>query len=292
MAGLERRRLPGDGIEVDALVGGSGPPLLLLHGYPQTRMVWRGVAAQLMNHFTLVIPDLRGYGRSDKPRDDPANQTYSKRTMARDQMATMAALGYRRFSVAGHDRGGRVAYRLALDHPEAVERLAVIDIVPTAQVFDAGMPVAMGLFHWAFLAQPYPLPERMLEASGDLFATHLFERWAAPGFRFDPVVLQDYLACMAQPESIHASCADYRAAWAVDRLDDLADRGQRKITQPLCVLWGNQGASHQNDPIAVWREWAEQPTGRGLPVGHFVPDEAPSDTAAALRDFFLQRSGA
>lgn len=250
-------------------------------------MIWRTIALELVSDFTLVIPDLRGYGRSDKPSDDAAHQTYSKRVMALDQIATMSALGFDRFCVAGHDRGGRVAYRLALDRPEAVERLAVIDIVPTADVFAAGLAAGMNLFHWSFLAQPFPLPEQLLEGRTDIFLKHLFARWTKPGFEFNPEAMLDYLACARDPASIHAGCADYRAAWAVDRLHDLEDRDRRKITQPLRVLWGEHGATGDNTALRVWSEWAETCSGRGMPAGHFVPEEAADETASDLREFFL-----
>lgn len=285
--GFERRRLPGDGVTIDALVGGSGPPLLLLHGYPQTRLAWRAVACELARHFTLVIPDLRGCGRSDKPPDDAGHQTYSKRRMARDQMATMAALGFQRFFVAGHDRGGRVAYRLALDHPDAVERLAVIDIVPTADVFEGTAASAMALFHWSFLAQPHPLPEQLLEGRTNEFLAHLFSRWTAPGFAFEPVSMHDYLECFRDPATVHATCSDYRAAWAVDRHHDLQDRNaNRTIGQPLQVLWGDHGTADATGPMRIWNAWAAHASGQAIRAGHFVPEEAPTETAAALRDFF------
>jgi haloacetate dehalogenase len=285
--GFERRRLPGDGITIDALVGGSGPPLLLLHGYPQTRMAWRAVAPELARHFTLVIPDLRGCGRSDKPVDDAGHQTYSKRRMARDQVATMAALGFARFFVAGHDRGGRVAYRLALDHPEAVERLAVIDIVPTVDVFEGTAASAMALFHWSFLAQPHPLPEQLLAGRTDAFLAHLFSRWTAPGFVFEPASMHDYLQCFQDPATVHATCSDYRAAWAVDRHHDQQDRDARRtLGQPLQVLWGSHGTANAAGPMPIWNAWAAHATGQAIRAGHFVPEEAPAETAAALRHFF------
>jgi pimeloyl-ACP methyl ester carboxylesterase len=200
--GFARRKLPGDGLTIDGLVGGSGPPLLLLHGYPQTRMAWRAVALRLASHFTVVVPDLRGYGRSDKPTDDEAHQTYSKRAMARDQIAAMSALGFPCFFVAGHDRGARVAYRLALDEPEAVKRLCVIDIIPTADVIDAGAAAAINFFHWTFLAQPFPLPERILEGRTDAFLKYLFAKWTAPEFRFAPGCRITFIASWIQPASM------------------------------------------------------------------------------------------
>lgn len=291
ISGFERRKLPGDGVAIDALVGGSGPALLLLHGYPQTRMAWAAVAARLSSRFTLVIPDLRGYGRSDKPRDDTEHRTYSKRVMARDQIASMSALGFKRFCVAGHDRGGRVAYRLALDFPDAVERVAVLDIVPTAEVFAATAASAMSLFHWSFLAQPYPLPERVLAHTCEFFLRHLFRRWTAPEFQFHPTAMRDYLASGTVPAAIHAACADYRAGWAVDRLNDLTDKGRRRVAQPLLVLWGEHGAatSPSPSPLEVWKDWADQCSGRAVPSGHFLPEEAPEDVAEEFSTFFLGR---
>ena len=215
--GFERRRTPGHQVEIDALVGGSGPPLLLLHGYPQTRLIWKGLAPRLASHFTLVMPDLRGYGRSAKPAGDPGHTRYAKRTMALDQVATMRALGFERFSVAGHDRGARVAYRLALDHPESVDRLAVLDIIPTAEVW-AGVTAESAVvgYHWYLLAQPTPLPERLIGGDPEAFLRWTLSSWAGKGFVFDPDALADYIACFAEPACIHATCEDYRAGWTVD----------------------------------------------------------------------------
>jgi haloacetate dehalogenase len=239
--GFARRRLPGDGVEIEALVGGSGPPLLLLHGYPQTRVMWRAVAPQLAERYTLVVPDLRGYGRSDKPRGDAMHEAYSKRVVARDQAATMRALGFERFAVAGHDRGGRVAYRLALDHPEVVSALAVLDILPTADVWArASSDAAMRMWHWFFLARPAPLPERLIGADPEFFLRTLLQSWAGKGFIFDPDSMADYVACFSDPWSIHASCEDYRAGWSVDRVHDEADRGVRKVAAPLLAVWSEE----------------------------------------------------
>lgn len=288
--GFTARRLPGEGVEIDALVGGSGPPLLLLHGYPQTRLIWRRVATALLDSFTLVLPDLRGYGRSDKPAGDPAHVLYSKRQMARDQLAGMKALGFERFSVAGHDRGGRVAYRLALDSPEAVEHLIVLDIVPTLDVWNAGCQSSIGLFHWSFLAQPAPLPEMLLEQRHAQWMEWLFKRWSAPGFQFDADAMADYLHCGSEPAAIHAACEDYRAGWAIDRVHDQEDSDSgRRIAASTLVLWGREGAAHNTKPLEKWQRWTRKVTGEALPGGHFVPEEAPVETARAIKQFMLSR---
>ena len=286
ITGLERRRLPGDGIEIDALVGGSGPPLLLLHGYPQSRLMWKTLVPVLLPHFTLVVPDLRGYGRSDAPPDPAGTGLYSKRVVARDQIATMNGLGWDRFYVAGHDRGARAAYRMAFDHPAAVEKLAVIDVVPTAEVFQSGFAAGMNLFHWSFLSQPHPLPEQLLEGRGALFVRHLFERWTKDNFHFDPEALQDYLFWAGRSDNVHATCADYRAAWHHDQHHDREDLECGKITCPVRVIWGNAGATGGATPLDVWRNWAENCSGLGLPTGHFVPEEAPEEVAQDLIAFF------
>jgi haloacetate dehalogenase len=286
ISGFEQRRLPGHGIEIDALVGGSGPPLLLLHGYPMTRVTWRPVAPALSEHYTVVIPDLRGYGRSDKPEGDARHELYSKRTMALDQLATMRALGFERFAVAGHDRGARVAYRLALDHPDAVASIVILDIVPTAEVWRAAnASAAMRAFNLYLLAQRRPLPETLIGASPEFYVRHLLADWAAPGFAFDPANMADYIECFSDPSSIHGACEDYRAGWTRDREMDEADRGKRKIRAPLLVLWGKEYSVAEAQPLATWREWADEVCGRELPGGHFQSEEAPAETIRAVLDF-------
>jgi haloacetate dehalogenase len=289
--GFERRRLPGHGVEIDALVGGLGPPLLLLHGYPQTRLAFRAVAPALSEHFTVVMPDLRGYGRSDKPSGDARHELYSKRTMALDQIATMRALGFSSFHVAGHDRGARVAYRLALDHPKAVDSVIVLDVVPTADVWKrANASAAVNSFHWYLLAQPKPVPETLIGADPDFFARHLLQQWAGPGFSFDPTSLTDYIECFRDPASIHATCEDYRAGWTRDREADEADRGQRKIQAPLLTLWGRDYGVAQSHPLETWREWATDVTGQELPCGHFLCEEAPAQTTRACLEFLRAKT--
>ncbi|SEG66097.1 alpha/beta fold hydrolase [Marinobacterium lutimaris] len=286
IAGFERVQVPGDGITVDALVGGEGPPLLLLHGYPQTRMIWKKVAPVLARSFTLVIPDLRGYGRSEKPLDETRPELYCKRQMARDQLATMRHLGFDSFHVAGHDRGARVAYRLAFDYPEAVKRLAVIDIIPTLDLFAASGEAFMGMFHWSFLAQPYPLPEMLLEGRADRFALALMQRWVKPGFKFDEEALEDYLLSNRNPAVVRAGCDDYRAAWLFDRLHDQESLAKGQLEMPVLALWGAAGAVGKASPLEIWARWAKDLCGEALPAGHFVPEEAPEETARALRAFF------
>jgi haloacetate dehalogenase len=261
---------------------GTGPPLLLLHGHPQTHAMWHLVAPRLAEEFTVVVPDLRGYGRSSKPPTTPDHEPYSKRAMARDQIAVMRHLGFDRFFVAGHDRGGRCAYRLALDHPDAVERLAVLDIVPTGEVFRrADMAFGLGYWHWFFLAQPAPLPEQLLGANPGAYYFH--------GTRqlFAPEALDDYLQAVGDPETIHAMCEDYRAGATFDFRLDEADQGVRRIACPLLVLWGRRGRLEEwYDVLGIWRDWADDVRGRGIDCGHYLPEEAAEETYRELRAFF------
>ncbi|HZO94911.1 MAG TPA: alpha/beta hydrolase [Candidatus Baltobacteraceae bacterium] len=264
--------------------GGSGPPLLLLHGHPQTHVMWHRIAPRLAEEFTVVAPDLRGYGESSKPPTTEDHEPYSKRAMARDAVALMRAFGFERFAVAGHDRGGRVAYRLALDHPERVERLAVLDIIPTGEHFRrADMKFGLGYWHWFFLAQPYPFPEAVIAANPDAFFSGRPNRANV----HSPEALDDYLRCYRNPETIHAACEDYRAAATYDFALDEADRGVKTIAAPLLALWAAHGALPAwYDVLAVWRDWAGDVRGGPIDSGHFMPEEAPEETYAALRAFF------
>jgi haloacetate dehalogenase len=266
--------------------GGSGPPLLLLHGHPQTHLMWHAVAPGLVERFTVVAPDLRGYGESSKPETTADHEPYSKRAMARDQVELMRQLGFERFSVCGHDRGARCAYRLALDRPECVERLAVLDIVPTGDALRlADARFARAFWHWFFLAQPDGLPERMIGADPEAF--YFRQRYQAREL-FEPEALEDYLRCVRRPETIHAMCEDYRAGVTIDFELDEADRGSKRIECPVLVLWGGRGRLGElyDDVLAIWRAWADDVGGRPLDCGHFLAEEAPEETLAELLAFF------
>jgi haloacetate dehalogenase len=283
--GFHLSRIATDEAEIRVRHGGSGPPLLLLHGHPKTHAMWHAVAPRLARDFTVVAPDLRGYGRSSKPPTTADHEPYSKRAMARDQIAVMRQLGFERFLVAGHDRGGRVAYRLALDHPDAVLKLAVLDIVPTGETFRrADMAFGLGYWHWFFLAQPYPLPERLLGADPDAY--YFRENRG----RFAPAALADYLDAIRDPATIHAMCEDYRAGATYDFQLDEADRGKRRIACPVLALWGARNhVARWYDVLGVWRDWAHDVRGHAIDCGHYLPEEARDETCAALQAFFAGR---
>jgi haloacetate dehalogenase len=271
------------GVSIRARVGGSGPPLLLLHGNPQTHVMWHRVAPALARQFTVVATDLTGYGQSSKPPSTQDHAPYAKRAMARTQVEVMRKFCHKQFFVAGHDRGGRVAYRMALDHPDAVLKLAVLDIVPTLEAFTrGGKDFGLGYYHWFFLA----LPERLIGADPDWFWRWHTKR--GPGEVFASEALDDYLACFRNPETIRAICEDYRAGAGIDCEHDAADkRAGRRIACPLLALWGARGKLEAwYDTLAVWREWAGDVCGRALPCGHYLAEERPDETADELIAFF------
>jgi haloacetate dehalogenase len=272
---------------------GSGPAILLLHGFPQTHMMWRSVAPALARHFTIVCADLRGYGRSGCPASARDHAPYAKRAMARDMVTVMDRLGFRRFSVAGHDRGGRVAYRLALDHPERVDRIAVLDIVPTLDVWErADARFALAFWPWSLLAQPEPLPERLVAAAPEAVVDDALGGWGSSPKIFAPEVRAAYLEALRDPARVHAICEEYRAAATRDREHDEADRRSgRRIACPVLALWSGRGAlstwyTEAGGPLALWRAWADDVQGYPLDAGHFFPEEIPAETADALSRFF------
>jgi haloacetate dehalogenase len=270
-------------------IAGSGPPVLLLHGFPQTHYCWHLVAPALTEGNTVVVCDLKGYGDSRSEPGGPLGEGYGKREMAAEDVELMARLGFERFAVVGHDRGGRVAYRMALDRPEVVERLAVLNIVPTVDQFErmAG-EAAIEYWPWFLLAQPPPFAERLVTASAEYFLRHTLDSMAAAPGRISPEATDRYLRALT-PETISAICADYRAGFHIDRVIDAGDReGGRKIGCPLLVHWGAEEGSMSEGPLAVWRQWAESVEGSPLASGHFIPEEAPAELAASLQSFLAR----
>ncbi|MCP5270973.1 MAG: alpha/beta hydrolase [Burkholderiaceae bacterium] len=275
------------GVQLFARSGGDGPPLLVLHGHPQTHVIWHRVAPALARHFTLVLPDLRGYGDSGKPPGEPDHANYSKRTMAADLVALMRALGHDRYAVLAHDRGARVAHRLAMDHPQAVSRMTLLDIAPTLAMYEqTDETFARAYWHWFFLIQRAPTPERLIEASprGWMQATMGVRGDLAV---FDARALAEYERCLSQPGSAHAVCEDYRAAATIDLVHDRADRDAgRRLGTPLQVLWGERGIiARCFDALSEWRRVAHDVRGGTLPCGHYVPEEAPQALLDAALPF-------
>jgi haloacetate dehalogenase len=286
--GFDLHRIEAGEATIRARIGGSGPPLLLLHGNPQTHLMWHRIAPGLAEHFTVVAADLRGYGESSKPPTTPDHEPYSKRAMARDAIAVMRHFGFDRFALAGHDRGGRVAYRVALDHPAAVQKLAILDILPTLEHYRrAEMRFAMDYWHWFFLPQPFPLPEKLIGGDPEWFFGRNWPAAADPPACFDPEALADYWRAFSDPATVHAICEDYRAGATVDCVHDEADFGSRRIGCPVLVLWAARGILPKlYDPLAVWRDWADDVRGRAIESGHYMAEENPGETLRALRDFF------
>lgn len=269
----------------------NAPPLVLLHGFPQSSALWRRVAEALAERFFCVMPDLRGYGASSKPADEPAHAQASKRAMAADIHALMQQLGHTRYAVCGHDRGGRVAHRLALDRPEAVTKLCVIDIAPTLDMYArTDMAFARAYYHWFHLIQPAPLPETMIGGCAPAYLRAKLGGWGAGGLaHIEPAALAEYEQHFCTPEGIHAACEDYRASAGIDLEHDRTSRAAgERIRCPLHVLWGEKGIVHRLfDPMALWRAQCDAAvTGCALPAGHFIAEELPTETAAELRRFF------
>jgi haloacetate dehalogenase len=287
--GFASRHIAVHGATIHARIGGEGPPLALLHGYPQSHLMWRKLAPELARSFTVVVPDLRGYGQSSAPASSRGD-AYSKRVMADDIVSLMRNLGFPRFSLAGHDRGGRVAYRLALDYANTVEKLAVLDIVPTAEMW-RGMDAeqAMKVYHWMFLAQPEPLPETLIAGAGQAYVDHTLASWTATNsLDCFKDVLASYRAAFADPQRIHAMCEDYRAGATLDPAADGADFAMgKKIEAPVLALWGESGIPAAGpSPLEIWKTWAKDVRGHSIKGGHFLPEESPEPTLAALIEFF------
>lgn len=288
--GFERERVETTGAEIELVHGGQGPPVLLLHGYPQTHAMWHLVASRLADDFAVVAADLRGYGDSSKPFGDRDHSTYSKRAMAADQVEVMDSLGFDSFAVVGHDRGARVAHRMVLDRPERVTRLAVLDIVPTRHVFETvNKDLATDYYHWFFFIQPYDLPETMIGADPSYYLRKKLGGWGTSLDTFAPEALAEYERCF-DAATIHASCEDYRAAASIDLVHDEADLG-RKVECPLATLWGGRGVMERTyDVEAVWREYARDVRGIPIDAGHFLAEEKPEETGQALVNFLKVES--
>jgi len=284
--GYELSRVDVGEVSLRVRVGGSGPPLLLLHGYPQTHLMWSVIARELARDFTVVAPDLRGYGESSKPPTVPSHETYGKRAMAADGVALMQQLGFPRFDVVGHDRGARAAYRMALDSPDAVRRLTVLDVVPTGEVWArADARFALGYWHWSFLAQPEPIPEKAIGHDPERF--FLDDQFGGLLRTFAPEAVADYARALRDPRVVHAICEDYRAGAGYDRrLDDEDRAAGRTITSPVQVLWAGRGAlAAWYDTLAIWRAWAADVTGSAIDSGHFMVEERPAEVLAAIQAF-------
>jgi haloacetate dehalogenase len=267
--------------------GGAGPPILLLHGMPETHVMWHRVAPKLAERFTVVATDLRGYGHSGIPPSRPDHAPYSMRALARDQLEAMSGLGHDRFDVVGHDRGARCAYRLALDHPAAVSRLTVLDIIPTGDAFGrADMAFSLGFWIWTFLAAPEPVPERFVVAAPEVIVDHMLDSLSQLPDSFPRTVREEYYAQFRDPARVHAICEQYRAAATLDCEHDDTDRGVRRITCPVLALWSATGAvAEWYEPLEIWRQWAGDVRGGPVRAGHFIPEEIPEQLTRQIIDF-------
>jgi len=287
--GFARRRIRTSGATINLVAGGMGPAVLMLHGYPETHVMWHKVAPQLARRYTVVCPDLRGYGDSSKPKGLPDHSNYSKRAMALDMAEVMTRLGFDRFHVVGHDRGARVAHRLARDHGKRVRSLTVMDISPTLKMYQStDMAFARAYYHWFFLIQPPPLPERLLAGQAPSYILGRIGRGRSGLRHFAKAAQREYLRCFRDPRTIHATCEDYRAAASIDLVHDRQDL-KHKLAMPVLALWGRQGVIEaQFDCLADWREVARKVTGRALDCGHFLPEERPAEVLRELERFLAK----
>ena len=287
--GFERQNIETSGTNINLVTGGDGPPLLLLHGYPQSHLMWHKIAPMLARDFTVVAPDLRGYGDSGKPHGAPDHANYSKRAMALDQVEVMQHLGFEEFLLVGHDRGARVSHRLTKDHPERVRKLAVLDIIPTHKMFQiVDQEMATNTYHWFFLIQPYDFPERVIGADADYFLRTRFQRGTGAEQAFPPEVVDEYARCFSDPATIHGTCEDYRAGASIDLVHDDADFDE-KVDCPMFALWSSTGyVGRTQDVLQVWGEYASNVRGQSLPCGHYIPEEMPEESYAILSKFLQE----
>ena len=287
--GFETRQIETIGTTINLVTGGSGPPLLLLHGYPQSHVMWHKIAPRLAQDFTVVAPDLRGYGDSGKPVGDPDHMNYSKRVMAQDQVDVMEALGFDQFLLVGHDRGARVSHRLTKDNPQRVQKLATLDIIPTRTMFQiVNQEMATNTYHWFFLIQPFDFPERVIGADADYFIRRGFERTKDSTQVFPPEALEEYVRCFCDPAAIHGTCEDYRAGASVDLVHDEADF-DNKVSCPMLAMWSETGyVGRTQDVLGVWKEYATNVRGQSFTCGHYMAEEQPDEIYAAIQAFLLE----
>jgi haloacetate dehalogenase len=287
--GFETRQIETIGTTINLVTGGSGPPLLLLHGYPQSHVMWHKIAPRLAQDFTVVAPDLRGYGDSGKPVGDPDHMNYSKRVMAQDQVDVMEALGFDQFLLVGHDRGARVSHRLTKDHPQRVQKLATLDIIPTRIMFQiVNQEMATNTYHWFFLIQPFDFPERVIGADADYFIRRGFERTKDSTQVFPPEALEEYVRCFCDPAAIHGTCEDYRAGASIDLVHDEADF-DNKVSCPMLAMWSETGyVGRTQDVLGVWKEYATNVRGQSFTCGHYMAEEQPDEIYAAIKAFLLE----
>ena len=274
-----------NGLKINYRIGGKGPAILLLHGYPQTHIMWRKIANQLSKHYTVICSDLRGYGDSDKPQSDDNHLTYSKEKMGSDQHKLMQKLGFKKYFLVGHDRGGRVAHRMAINYKN-ITKVIFLDIIPTNTVFQlANQELARKYYHWFFLIQKYPLPEKLIEANSEFYLKSKLKMWGNTKSFIEPKAMNEYLRCFKKKATIHASCEDYRAAASIDLKHHNRDI-KKKINCPVLVLWGKNGTLDKlYNPIKEWKKWANNVIGYSLKCGHFLAEEKPKDTLKAILNF-------
>ena len=275
---------------INTKIGGTGPPILLMHGYPQTHLMWHKIAPQLSKKFTVIVTDLRGYGDSSKPKTDNSHIVYSKKRMALDQVEVMKALGFEKFYAVGHDRGARVLHRMMIDNQNSVKKAVFMDIVPTLTMYNtADKNFAYNYYHWFFLTQPYDFPERLIGGNPEYYLRKKIKAWGKNKDFIPKEVFNEYLRCFSKKETIHASCEDYRASFTIDLEHDKNDYGN-KIKNPIYVMWGEYGFVGNNyKVIDVWKEYATNVKGRGLPCGHYIPEESPSETLKFLLEFLNEK---